>query len=527
MTKEEQTEKPKKKQGKSKEEKANLLCKTYRFRVREKQVSSSLWQFIVQSVGNQRFVYNHFLNRMNQFWLQQITLKQELESQNKPLPEDFKTFLTRNEMEAELTVLKQTKIIKEITDENGHTEVMEFRHFLNDTHSQPLQSTIKQLSDAMAEFAKKKRGKPQFRKKGECTESVFYKQLYPHTVNRKKGYVILPGSKEKLPVHFHRTFKSREIPKTMTLKCDNGKWFICIQIEYKLSRKDHDKLEYNKNNVSVNNTLAYDLGVNKMIVSHEGDYIDYFTKTKLSLDKLAKRLIVLQRKLSHKYEVRKKQKQKFKDDAEIAAKLKYSSENYKKLQSRIQKLYAKIHRIKVDFLHKVSHSMSKSHTHIVREALAIPQMTKSARRLKLENDPGYKEKLAQRFLDKPWLAKVYSERKQNRKLLNKNWGMFNLFLEYKLAWNMGFMHKINPAYTSQTCSVCNHKSKDNRLSQSLFICQQCGVKAHADVNAARNILFKAFSPLREVVGTDIPQLKRINSYLQHNALSSNQTEILI
>ena len=256
MTKEEQTEKPKKKQGKSKEEKANLLCKTYRFRVREKQVSSSLWQFMVQSVGNQRFVYNHFLHRMNQFWLQQITLKQELESQNKPLPEGFKTFLTRHEMEAELTVLKQTKIIKEITDENGHARTMEFRHFLNDTHSQPLQSTIKQLSDAMAEFAKKTRGKPHTRKKGESTESVYYKQLRPTTVNRKKGYVILPGSKEKLPVHFHRTFKSREVPKTMTLKCDNGKWFICIQTEYKLSRKDHDKLEHNRNNVSADNTLA-------------------------------------------------------------------------------------------------------------------------------------------------------------------------------------------------------------------------------------------------------------------------------
>lgn len=527
MTKEEQTEKPKKKQGKSKEEKANLLCKTYRFRVREKQVSSSLWQFMVQSVGNQRFVYNHFLHRMNQFWLQQITLKQELESQNKPLPEGFKTFLTRHEMEAELTVLKQTKIIKEITDENGHARTMEFRHFLNDTHSQPLQSTIKQLSDAMAEFAKKKRGKPHTRKKGESTESVYYKQLRPTTVNRKKGYVILPGSKEKLPVHFHRTFKSREVPKTMTLKCDNGKWFICIQTEYKLSRKDHDKLEHNRNNVSADNTLAYDLGVNKMIVSDKGDYIDYSSKTRATLDKLAKRLIVLQRKLSHKHEVRKKQQQKFKDDAVKLDKIKYNSENYKKLQSRIQKLYAKIHCIKVDFLHKVSHSMSKSHTHIVREALAIPQMTKSARRLKLENNPRYQKKLAQRFLDKPWLAKVYSERKQNRKLLNKNWGMFNLFLEYKLAWNMGFMHKVNPAYTSQTCSVCNHKSKDNRLSQSLFICQQCGVKAHADVNAARNILFKAFSPLREVAGTDIPQLKRINSYLQRNALSSDQTEIHI
>ena len=144
--------------------------------------------------------------------------------------------------------------------------------------------------------------------------------------------------------------------------------------------------------MSVNNTLAYDLGVNKMIVSHEGDYIDYFTKTKLSLDKLAKRLIVLQRKLSHKYEVRKKQKLKFKDDAEITEKLKYSSENYRKLQSCIQKLYAKIHRIKVDFLHKVSHDISKSHTCIIREDLKIKEMTMSKRRQKLILNPEYLEK---------------------------------------------------------------------------------------------------------------------------------------
>lgn len=137
----------------------------------------------------------------------------------------------------------------------------------------------------MAEFAKKKSHNS--RKKVRYTESVFYKQLYPHTVNRKKGYVILPGSKEKLPVHFHRTFKSSNYRRQWHWNVTTGNGLSAFRLNTNY-QKDHDKLEPNRDNVSVNNTLAYDLGVNKMIVSHEGDYIDYFTKAKLSLDKLAK-----------------------------------------------------------------------------------------------------------------------------------------------------------------------------------------------------------------------------------------------
>jgi putative transposase len=46
---------------------------------------------------------------------------------------------------------------------------------------------------------------------------------------------------------------------------------------------------------------------------------------------------------------------------------------------------------------------------------------------------------------------------------------------------------VDPAYTSQCCSWCGHVEKANRPSQDLFICRSCGVVAHADHNAARNI----------------------------------------
>ena len=48
--------------------------------------------------------------------------------------------------------------------------------------------------------------------------------------------------------------------------------------------------------------------------------------------------------------------------------------------------------------------------------------------------------------------------------------------------------EVNAAYTSQECSKCGFVSKENRKSQSSFVCKCCNHKINADVNAARNII---------------------------------------
>ncbi|MDX3244771.1 transposase [Streptomyces sp. ME18-1-4] len=53
--------------------------------------------------------------------------------------------------------------------------------------------------------------------------------------------------------------------------------------------------------------------------------------------------------------------------------------------------------------------------------------------------------------------------------------------------------QVDPAYTSQRCSWCGHVERANRVSQELFVCRSCGVVAHADHNAARNIAWLAES----------------------------------
>ncbi len=51
---------------------------------------------------------------------------------------------------------------------------------------------------------------------------------------------------------------------------------------------------------------------------------------------------------------------------------------------------------------------------------------------------------------------------------------------------------INPAFTSQQCPCCGHISKDNRKTQEMFCCVECGYENNADINASINIKNRLF-----------------------------------
>ena len=51
------------------------------------------------------------------------------------------------------------------------------------------------------------------------------------------------------------------------------------------------------------------------------------------------------------------------------------------------------------------------------------------------------------------------------------------------------LRRIPPAYTSQRCSSCSHTERGNRNGKN-FLCRNCGYVDDADVNAAKNILFR-------------------------------------
>ena len=51
--------------------------------------------------------------------------------------------------------------------------------------------------------------------------------------------------------------------------------------------------------------------------------------------------------------------------------------------------------------------------------------------------------------------------------------------------------KVQPAHTSDGCRVCGHEAAENRESQAVFRCLNCGHTGHADLEAAHNILARA------------------------------------
>lgn len=82
--------------------------------------------------------------------------------------------------------------------------------------------------------------------------------------------------------------------------------------------------------------------------------------------------------------------------------------------------------------------------------------------------------------------------KAQRQAIGK-WAFYELgqFIRYK-AHEAGIpIYFVDPAYTSQQCSVCGHISADNRRSQAEFLCCQCGHHENADLNAAKNIAGRA------------------------------------
>ena len=80
---------------------------------------------------------------------------------------------------------------------------------------------------------------------------------------------------------------------------------------------------------------------------------------------------------------------------------------------------------------------------------------------------------------------------QNTKLAKHisdvSWSAFFGMLKYKSEKYEKQFVQVKPHHTSQTCYVCRHVEKENRLSQSAFECKNCGYKDNADLNAAKNI----------------------------------------
>lgn len=74
-----------------------------------------------------------------------------------------------------------------------------------------------------------------------------------------------------------------------------------------------------------------------------------------------------------------------------------------------------------------------------------------------------------------------------RRMHSWSFAQFHRFVAYKAEARGIEVVKVDPRHTSQTCSRCGHQARNNRRSQSLFLCRNCGYCCNADLNASYNI----------------------------------------
>ncbi|CAO3459485.1 RNA-guided endonuclease InsQ/TnpB family protein [Azospirillum largimobile] len=147
------------------------------------------------------------------------------------------------------------------------------------------------------------------------------------------------------------------------------------------------------------------------------------------------------------------------------------SRNRQKACLGVARFQARLARRRKDAAHKATTRIAKNHGIIVVEDLKVRTMTASA--AGTVDEPG---------------RNVRAKAGLNRSLLDVAPAQIRAMLDYKAAWYGSRVVAIPAAYTSQRCCRCGHVDADNRVSQSVFLCQACGHVENADLNAAKNIL---------------------------------------
>jgi len=332
----------------------------------------------------------------------------------------------------------------------------------NSSNGVSLQQKVRDLGDAWGKFFNKKEQaklkqkpfrakKPRFFKLSDGGE-VQLRPLMPRFKKKSDGYDSIrivqfgrycwvKGNQVKLPndigvVKFRKSQNIVGEIKNVTISKHVGKWYVSFGAENTVEAPVHPS----------KSAVGIDLGVKKLITTSSGQVFDPINSFKANQVKLAR----LQRRL--------RKKNKF-------------SQNWKKLNLKINTLHHHIANIRHDYLHKVTTTLSKNHAMIVVEDLKVANMSKSAKGSIEEKGKNVKAKSG-----------------LNKSILDQGWSMLVNMLVYKQQWRGGLLVKVDPKYTSQTCSSCGHVAKENRLTQANFSCVECSFGENADINASRNIL---------------------------------------
>lgn len=296
------------------------------------------------------------------------------------------------------------------------------------------QQALRDLDRAFQNFFKGLAAYPTPRKKG-INDSICFqgRDIAIRRLNKSWGTVRLPKVGD---VRFRWTRDIVGSIRNATVCLDPLGWHISFSSEVEIATVE-----------STLPAVGIDRGVVKALAYSDGTFGTFPTERLKHIDRIARKHA---RALSLK---------------------KIGSRRRTAAKRRLAAIKAKAARVRKHFNHVETARLARSFGIVCIEELKTKNLTGSAKGTIA--DPG---------------VKVRQKAGLNRAILEIGWYQFEQFLTYKVNSAGGEVRKVNPAYTSATCSCCGVIEKTNRKSQAVYECADCGSVINADTNAAINIL---------------------------------------
>ncbi|NNN14424.1 MAG: IS200/IS605 family element transposase accessory protein TnpB [Acidimicrobiaceae bacterium] len=277
--------------------------------------------------------------------------------------------------------------------------------------------------------------RPTWRKAGD-NEGFYVRDLSVRKLNRNWGEILVPRA-EWVKFRITRNWNDIETASSARVTKDrSGRWFVSFT-------RPAPQIERE----STGAIVGLDMGIASSVTTSDGMHLHM---PKLLSPAESQRKRRLQRKLSSQQK---------------------GSNSRARTKLSIAKLAAKESDRRKDWVEKTTTQLVRNYDLNVLEHLKVKNMVRSA--------SGTKENPGKNVAQKKGL---------NREILNQSWSFFRKRLKDKANSSGVVVTQVNPKYTSQTCSVCKHCTRQNRKSQAVFSCVACGYQADADINAAQNIL---------------------------------------
>ncbi|WP_304153980.1 transposase [Megamonas hypermegale] len=229
-----------------------------------------------------------------------------------------------------------------------------------------------------------------------------------------------------------------------TVSYVSGRFYVSVVAQIDEKSKYNKDLKASYHNIT--DGIGMDLGIKNLAIVSNGKVFKNINKNS-KVKRLEKRLRKEQRRLSRKYEFRKKK----------GGKTATASANIEKQKLKVQKLHQRINNIRKDYENKIIHEIVKQKPRFITvEDLNIKGMMKNRHLAKAV--------AAQRF------NQLLTKLKRKAEIIGIELRMVDRFYP-----------------SSKMCHSCGHIHKGLKLKDRVYVCPNCGYTEDRDFNASLNL----------------------------------------